>query len=561
MSLSVNCETQIIDERSLSAKQRHWAGAVLVISSCLVLFYGLGRLPMLGPDEPRYAEVAREMFASGDFVSPRLCGCPWFEKPALLYWMAATAYRLLGVNELAARLPCAITATLTVLLLYYAVSKVTSNAVGFLSAAVLLTSPLFIGFGRAAVTDMPLAGAVTASLLFLLMSVNSNGRQRLAYWISAWAMAGVAMLAKGLVGILMFLAIGGAAYLFSRFRDLPRARLVALGLAVCAVVAATWYGPVIVAHGNAFVNEFFVNHHFKRYLTNEYHHPEPIYFYPAMIVLGVLPWPAFLVPALARFRDSARQPRAEARFLHWLVWSWLVIPVLFFSLSESKLPGYILPAIPGLAIIIGLELKRVWQGQSSAALRLAGYITATAALAIGTGFVVYSRGQAVTRSALPAALEYLPLGLALFGAIAMISGRRRLFLMGTAAVVPSAVLAALVLLSPQLEASLSLKDLSLTAFNSLKADEQIAFFIDREYAPVFYAQGRVLCGGKNNDVLNAMSTDDLIQALATHPSLIVITDSKWMSALSGDRRLRLEQIGQQRDQLAFRIRLTPAGSL
>jgi 4-amino-4-deoxy-L-arabinose transferase-like glycosyltransferase len=559
MPPSVNRKTDIIDEPWPSAKHHYWSVSVLLILSGIVLFYGLGRIPLVGPDEPRYAEVAREMFASGDYISPRLCGCLWFEKPVLLYWMAAASYKILGVHEFAARLPSAITATLTALFLYYAIGRRGSHKVAFLSAVVLLTSPIFIGFGRAAVTDMPLAWAVTAALLFLLLSVDDCPRPRPAFWMAAWVMVGVAVLAKGLVGIVMFVAIGGAAILLSRIGR-PNAGLLALGVGVCAVVAAIWYLPVILEHGRAFTVEFFVNHHFKRYLTNEYHHPEPIYFYPAVVILGVVPWPAFLLPALRRFRDSARQPQAGARFRHWLVWSWLVIPILFFSFSESKLPGYILPAIPALAIIIGLETKRMWDGQSTRWLRIAGYLTALTSISIGVGVIVYLRAELGSSPGLKAVLEYLPVAFAIAATAALFAGRHRLFLMATAAVVPSAILAALVLLSSQLSMSLSLRDLSVKAANDLRPGEKIAFFIDREYAPVFYAQGRVLCGGKTNDVLNAMRTDDLVEALAAYPSLIVITDSKWLNSLDGDHRLSLQEIARQRDQLAFRIELAPPGS-
>jgi len=559
MPPSVNCETDIIDQPSSSAKQQYWNVFVLLILSGIVLFYGLGRLPFVGPDEPRYAEVAREMFASGDLISPRLSGCLWFEKPVLLYWMAVASYKALGVNEFAARLPSAICATLTALFLYYAIGKKTCNGVGFLSAIVLLTSPLFIGFGRAAVTDMPLTWAITTSLLLLLLSLNARPRIRAGLWIAAWGMVGVSVLAKGLVGIVMFVAIGGAALLLSR-APRPGAGLLALGLGVCVAVAGIWYVPVILEHGRAFTVEFFVNHHFKRYLTNEYHHPEPIYFYPAVVILGVVPWPAFLVPALARFRDSARQAETSSRFLHWLAWLWLVIPILFFSFSESKLPGYILPAIPALAIIIGLEIRRLWGGKSTRSLRIAAYLTNVTGIAIGVGVILYLRDQGPSDSGIRAVLGYLPIAFALAATAALFASRQRVFLMATAAVVPSAILAAVVLLSSQLSMSLSYRDLSVKAADDLRPGEKIAFFIDHEYAPVFYAQGRVLCGGKSNDVLNAMRTDDLVAALENYPSLIVITDSKWVSALAGDHRLRLQEIAQQRDQLAFRIDLAPPGS-
>jgi 4-amino-4-deoxy-L-arabinose transferase-like glycosyltransferase len=279
------------------------------------------------------------------------------------------------------------------------------------------------------------------------------------------------------------------------------------------------------------------------------------------LLLGVAPWPAFLVPALASFRSSTRQEQAGARFLHWLLWSWLVIPLLFFSFSESKLPGYILPAFPALALIIGFEVKKLWQGESPAALRLAAYATSMMAIAIGAGLIIYLRGQSQSSSGLGTLMEYLPLGFALAATVTLLAGRARLFLIGIAALVPSAILAGLVLLSPQLSGSLSLKELSVQAADNLRPGEKIAFFIDREYAPVFYAQGRVLCGRRGNDVLNAMSTDELVTALETYPSLIVITDGKWLNALTADHRMRFEQIGRQNDQFALRIELTSAGSL
>jgi 4-amino-4-deoxy-L-arabinose transferase-like glycosyltransferase len=553
-------ETEIIDEPMLSAKHSLWAAGILLILSVIVLFYGLGRLPLLGPDEPRYAEVAREMLVSGDLISPRLCGCLWFEKPVLLYWMAALGYKGFGVGELGARFLCAVAAVLTVWFLNFAGSKTAGSRAGFASGIVLLTSPLFIGFGRAAVTDMPLTWAMAMSLLLLLLSVNSTGRRELALWTASWAMVGVAVLAKGLVGIVLFVAIAGSAYLLSRTPRLPSVGRLLLGIAVSTAIAGIWYGPVILEHGRAFTTEFFVNHHFKRYLTNEYHHPEAIYFYPAVLVLGILPWSAFLVPALAGFRNSARQQGAGARFLHWLLWSWLVIPLLFFSFSESKLPGYILPAMPALAMIIGLELKKFWEGQSTPVLRMAAYATSITAMSIGAGLIIYLRAQLQPGAGLAAVMEYLPLGLALGGTVMLFAGRAKLFLIGTAAVVPSVILAGLILLLPQLSWSLSMRELSIKAFDSLRPGEKIAFFIDREYAPVFYAQGRVVCGGRGNDVLNAMSTDELVTALDTYPSLIVLTDYKWLNALTADHRMRFEQIGQQKDQFAVRIELSPTAS-
>src|SRR4051812_33745510 len=145
-----------LDEPLPTAKQSLLAPLALIAIALVTFFFGLGRMALLGPDEPRYAEIAREMFVSGDWISPRLCGCLWFEKPALVYWMSGLGYRLFGVGELAARLPIAAAATLTVLLVYFVTRRVASPRAAFIMALVLATCGMFIGYGRVTSPDMPL---------------------------------------------------------------------------------------------------------------------------------------------------------------------------------------------------------------------------------------------------------------------------------------------------------------------------------------------------------------------------------------------------------------------
>ncbi|HYE72425.1 MAG TPA: phospholipid carrier-dependent glycosyltransferase, partial [Blastocatellia bacterium] len=137
---------------------------ILVVLCAAIYFFRLGSLPFLGPDEPRYAQVAREMFESGDWITPRLAGLHWFEKPALLYWISATGYTIFGVSEFAARFGVALMASLAVLILYVFGRSVSSARYGYLSAATLATSGLWIGFGQAATFDMPLAVSITIAL-------------------------------------------------------------------------------------------------------------------------------------------------------------------------------------------------------------------------------------------------------------------------------------------------------------------------------------------------------------------------------------------------------------
>src|SRR5215216_950302 len=147
---SITDEAEIIVEPKRAAKHLPYGFLAVVAVAAMAFFFGLGRIALLGPDEPRYAEVAREMFATGDYISPRLCGCLWFEKPVLLYWMAAASYQLFGVSELAARVPSALAAITTLGFLYYALRRFSSHGLAKCAALVLATSGIFIGYARVA---------------------------------------------------------------------------------------------------------------------------------------------------------------------------------------------------------------------------------------------------------------------------------------------------------------------------------------------------------------------------------------------------------------------------
>ena len=161
------------------AKHPPYAFIAILAASAFAFFFGLGRLGFLGPDEPRYAEVAREMFVSGDYISTRLCGCLWFEKPALLYWMSMASYHLFGVNEFAARVPTAAAALATVALLYLAMRRLGMRRLALASALVLATSGIFIAYARVATPDMILTAAMTAALLAAFHSTRASGRARI----------------------------------------------------------------------------------------------------------------------------------------------------------------------------------------------------------------------------------------------------------------------------------------------------------------------------------------------------------------------------------------------
>ncbi len=546
-------EVKILEDTAPPAKLRAYTLACLIALGGVAFFFGLGRLALTGPDEPRYAEVAREMFVTGDFISPRLAGCLWFEKPVLLYWMAASAYHLFGVNEFAARFPSALAALAAVLFVYYTVSRAVSHSLGLVSSLVLATCGLFIGYARSATTDMVMAATMTIAFLSAYLFIATEKSRRL-HWILCWAAVGAAVLAKGLVAIVFAIAIIVIYFFIAGRLKFINWRYWLVGLFVMTAVALLWYGPVTMRHGWAFIDKFIIEHHFQRYLTERHSHPQPIYYYLLVAPAGLVPWTFFLLPALQRIRRL--RPREDARdLLTAFAWVWAGVMILFFSFSGSKLPGYILPAIPALVIIVGIEIERMWRGEQSRSLDAAAWMTALLLIAIGLALAIYIRRESISLTGLQWLFYSMPLA---FGAIAaglLVFRRRREFIIGAAATVLAAVTGAAMLLLPVLSDRLTLKTLSLKAAAQLREGERICFFVMKEFAPLFYAEGRVVCRPRKGSALNALNAESLTQALEEESSIIVFTTRNWVDELESVKRFAVEPLDSQGEAVAMRVTL------
>ena len=544
---------EIIEQPDGTAKRRLAVWAFLLLIAAITFFFGLGNLALIGPDEPRYAEVPREMVATGDYISPRLAGCVWFEKPVLQYWMSAAAYHIFGVNEFAARFPSALAATVTVIALFFAIRRAFSERVALSVSIVMLTMGMLIAFARIVTPDTFLAATMSISIIFGYLAITADGRDSFKYWLLCGAFLGLAVLAKGLVGIVLVIGILGVFLLVMRKLDAGSLRGLLVALLICVIVAAIWYVPVWLKHGSAFVDKFFLEHHFERYLTNRHSHPQPIYFYLIVTIAGTMPWTFFLAPAALRLRKL--RPRTSNRdSLLVLAWIWFALPLLFFSFSVSKLPGYLLPVFPALAIIIGVEVERFLRHPARAH-TIAAWLTALLLLAIGFTFVIYSRRLGVGGAVLNRLVLIIPILCALLAIFTLIYREKRGFLISATAVVMSIVFGTVLLFFPVLNETASLRTLSRQAAAALKPRERIAFFLMKEFAPVFYADGRVVCGVGNGTLLNALHTDKLVEVLATEPSLVVFTTSNWVEDLQSDPRLATELIAAQRNALAIRVTL------
>lgn len=345
------------------------------------------------PDETRYAEIPREMLASGDFVVPRLNGLPYFEKPPLLYWANAAAFRIFGETPWAARLPTRLAGLGTVILLVLAVAARRGRREGLAAGILLLVSPIGFLMARTNLTDGVLTFFFTASLLAARAAIERRGQGR--PWLVLAALAGAAaagaFLTKGLIAI----ALPGLILLVWCAATGRLPGLVALALSPAPLVflalAAPWFLMVERRHPG-FLQFFFIHEHFQRFATGAAKRPGPVYYFVPVFALGFL-------PGLAFFFAGARRAwrRAEDGFFFSV---WFAVVFGFFSLSQSKLPPYVFVGIPAAAALaagaVGAS-RRLWLVQALLATGLAATLVLHP---ITRAFLMESRLQAVIAPAL-----------------------------------------------------------------------------------------------------------------------------------------------------------------
>jgi len=330
---------------------------VLAGFCCFLFFFGLASFGLVGADEPRYAQVAREMLARRDWITPTLGGKPWLEKPPLYYWQAMVAYSIFGVSDWAARLPSAVDATLMVVAVYLFLKWFRP---GFQLEGALMTASAagVVGFARAASTDMPLAAMFTIALLAWYAWHESAAKAYLALFYACLALGA---LAKGPVApflAAMIIVIFAAAK--NDFGSIWRTLWVP-GVVLFLMVALPWHIAVQIKNPD-FFRVFVLQHNLARFGTNLYHHPEPFWYYLPVVLLGLIPWAVFVVAALVEtirvWLTERQEMLGSEDALNALLVIWLAVPVVFFSFSQSKLPGYIVPALPAGTLLLAEYLRR-----------------------------------------------------------------------------------------------------------------------------------------------------------------------------------------------------------
>ena len=328
----------------------------------------LGMRPLANPDEGRYTETPREMAVTGDFVTPRLNGVKYFEKPPLVYWLSAVTFRTFGVNEFTARLWNGLFSVLGVLLTYAAARALYDRSTGIWATIVLSTFLLYFALNQIVLLDMAVAVTVSGALFAFIVAMREpGGKKRFGLFMVFYAFMALATLSKGLIGI----ALPGAVIFFwvlllNRWRALWPFYPIT-GTLLLLAIAAPWH--VLAAQANPdFLNFYFYHEHWLRFTTTVHGRFEPWWFFLPIFVGGLFPWLFFAVRA-TRFSLpggwKARKDHADA----WFFIIWIVFIVLFFSKSQSKLVPYILPVFPACAVLIGRWVSSLWQAGSDARFR------------------------------------------------------------------------------------------------------------------------------------------------------------------------------------------------
>lgn len=367
----------------------------LSVISWFAFLWNLGNTGLIDETEPLFAEAARQMVVTNDWITPYFNGDTRFDKPPLIYWLMGLAYRLIGVNEWGARLPSALSAiTLTSLgfyVLYYwerqprkvrsensplltedleaipRVSRPQISLAPWIGAALIALNPETIAWGRIGVSDMLLTGCMCSALFaFFRGYAEEHPRIKFKWYLAFYCLVAFAILAKGPVGIVLpALIIGSFILYLGNWREMWQEMRPLQGLCLIVMIALPWYILVTLANGQAYIDSFFGYHNFQRFTQVVNRHSAPWYFYFLVVAIGFMPWSIYLPAAIARLSVLQRtywrrQPRWNQ--LGLFAGFWFICIFGFFTIAVTKLPSYVLPLMPAAGILVTLLWTEILEG-------------------------------------------------------------------------------------------------------------------------------------------------------------------------------------------------------
>ncbi len=456
----------------------------------------------MDPDEPVYGQVAHEMATTGDWLTPRYLGKPWFDKPPMFYWLSALSVKALGPTETACRLPSAALAVGLCLLTGMLASKLAGRRAHWPAVLAQATCVQHLILARSAVTDMTLAFFLTAALL--CYAVWRQEGNRLLWMFLCGAAMGGAVLTKGPVGLLLPCAVFGLDMLLGRKDGLLRPASLAAGVGTALVVSLPWYQAMLHLHGQAFVQGFLVANNLTRFMSPEHPKSAPFYYFPPVLLAFFFPWSAYLVGAIRHCLASGDRP--AVRLL--LLWSGVICA--FFSLSQTKLVTYIFPIYPALSALVGLFWADAGPDTATSMRRAAAGTVALGILAAGFLLIMSHRSYP---PAFPVAVA-IAACLAVSSAAAFAAVRRKGFALAfgtTVAMMLGFIMTVSNFLLPAIQEA-----------HTMKAQALMAKQIARGPVYAYRLKSQSLLFYTDGHVLNIQQEQDLCRLLKNREPMIVI---------------------------------------
>ena len=474
-----------------SAELNRDVAAILIIVLCclLLFFYKLGDRPLWEYDEAMHAQVAKEMLQRGDWCTPVFNGENFYDKPVLHFWLVIGSYRALGVNELAARLPSALLGVLGALLVYLWARTLYGSLTALLSALVLATSAEYVILSQNIIHDLALSLFISIALFLFHRASRENGFTKVTF-VCFYAALGCAVLTKGPIGLLLPGLIIFLYLLKTKQWHLILNRYIVAGAAVFLIIALPWYIIMALRHDD-YLQAFLIKGNIARFFSRKSGHREPFYFYIQMLAAGFFPWSVFIPSALYLHFQNFRQRKDNDSFFLLLS---AVAPLVFFSLSRSKLPTYILSIFPALAILIGSfwaaglkpEADTPWARHlKKCSLVFFLFIMAVSVFAI---FYIYNKYPLYTMQTVAGCAALL-----LFAGVFFMLNRRGHTLSSFFSLVAMMVIiftAAKIFVLPEVSHFKSARELALRMNHLLPPGEPVVFYRDLRESVVFYSGRR-----------------------------------------------------------------------
>jgi len=491
----------------------------ILIGTCLILFFfGLGAGPMGDIDEAMHAATSKDMVLSGDWVTPRYNGENFYDKPPLYNWLVAVSFLVFGFSEFAARLPAALLGSGCVMITYWLTRRMFGPPAAFLSALILATSAEYIILSRVVVHDISLVFFDTLALALFFIGYQSN-RQRKPAFLFGYAALGVAVLAKGPVGVVLPLMIIGLFLIYKRRLGFLKEMQIGWGVFIFLAVAAPWY--ILVSLRNPEYTEyFFLQQNIGSFLSQQSRHPRPFYYYIPILLGGLFPWSLFLPLAVWRAFRNRRVARGDGLIFALI---WFAVVLVFFSAASSKLGTYILPLFPAASVLVG-ALCYDLICESNQTLHkgvLYSYLPFAAIVPLVLIYILLFPPSALTTDALinPSLVYFAGIwlaGCAVFSLVLVTKRKYTAFIGSIAGMAATAFLIFLIFIAPILGPHVSGKELALKLDQLMKPGENITFYLKARASFLFYTDRRAALLNNPQELKDYLNSDQRVYCVFKH---------------------------------------------